>query len=161
MGPGVACVAAARKAVRSASVKKGILPTLTRSAGGFSLSPTILSPTTDTPRGWNEHGGELFAAGRYAEALASFERAITRSPLYVEAWINKANALYEAGQHEDALQASLRAIEVAPLFARTWLNKGAMENRMGRSALALASFREYLALGQGERRSSWRRRAAR
>ena len=123
---------------------------MTRSASGLSLSTGILAPSTDTPRAWNDHGGEHFAAGRYAEALASFERAIAGRPLYVEAWINKANALFEAGRHDDGLQAALRAIEVAPLFARTWFNKGAMENRMGRSALALASFREYLSLGLGE-----------
>jgi tetratricopeptide (TPR) repeat protein len=68
----------------------------------------------------------------------------------VEAWMNKANALFESGQREEGLQAALRAIEVSPVFARTWLNKGAMERRMGRSALALASFREYLRLGTSE-----------
>jgi tetratricopeptide (TPR) repeat protein len=105
---------------------------------------------SDTPRDWNDRGGKLFAAGRYPEALACFEGAIARSPLYVEAWVNKANALFESGQHDEGLQAALRAIEVAPLFARTWFNKGAMENRMGRSALALASFREFLSLGTSE-----------
>jgi tetratricopeptide (TPR) repeat protein len=64
--------------------------------------------------------------------------------------MNKANALYETGQREEGLQAALRAIEVSPRFARTWLNKGAMENRMGRTALALASFREYMSLGASE-----------
>jgi tetratricopeptide (TPR) repeat protein len=64
--------------------------------------------------------------------------------------MNKANALFETGQRDEGLQAALRAIEVAPRFARTWLNKGAMENRMGRHALALASFREYMSLGASE-----------
>ena len=114
-------------------------------------APTGPAPAgPDTPRDWNDRGGKLFAAGRYPEALACFEGAITRSPLYVEAWVNKANALFESGQREEGLQAALRAIEVAPLFARTWFNKGAMENRMGRSALALASFREFLSLATSE-----------
>jgi tetratricopeptide (TPR) repeat protein len=64
--------------------------------------------------------------------------------------MNKANALFESGAQEEGLQAALRAIEVMPLFPRTWLSKGGMENRMGRSALALASFREYLSLGESE-----------
>src|SRR4029450_9986724 len=108
------------------------------------------APAPPTPRDWNEKGGEHFAAGRYTDALSCFERALEKSPLYVEAWMNKANALFETGQSEEGLQAALRAIEVAPRFARTWLNKGAMENRMGREALALASFREYMSLGASE-----------
>ena len=74
----------------------------------FSRSVKSLTTTTDTPRGWNDHGGALFAAGRYAEALASFERAIVRSPLYVEAWVNKANTLFEAGERDAALPAGHR-----------------------------------------------------
>jgi len=107
-------------------------------------------PPPKSPQEWNEKGAEHFAAGRYSDALSCFERALEKGPLYVEAWMNKANALFETGQRDEGLQAALRAIEVSPRFARTWLNKGAMENRMGRHALALASFREYMSLGASE-----------
>jgi len=55
------------------------------------------------------------AAGRYAEAIAGFELAISRNPEYLPAYKNLLAACVETGRWTRALEAALKAEELHPL----------------------------------------------
>jgi tetratricopeptide (TPR) repeat protein len=83
--------------------------------------------------------GELGTHGRYAEALAAWERAIELDPKNAMAWINKGYTLNELGRPAEALAACDWAIELDLMVPVAWNNKGASLNKLGRYAEALAA----------------------
>ena len=63
-------------------------------------------------------GKLLFAAGRFTEALASFETATKLAPHDPDAWCSRAGTLRELGRLEESVEAAERALELTPRFSR-------------------------------------------
>ena len=69
--------------------------------------------------------GTVFAqAGRYAEAIAAFDRVILLAPTYAGAYFNKGNALFQMGRAEEAIAVYDQAIQLAPNVADAYAAKG-------------------------------------
>ncbi len=69
-------------------------------------------------------GNDQIAAGDYARAIASYDRAISLEPAYFEAWDRKADALNRAGELSEAQKAVDRSLEINPDYVRGWINRG-------------------------------------
>src|SRR5882724_12893470 len=63
----------------------------------LELYDTLLREVPDSPKLWNEHGIVLHQAGRTAEALASYRRAIEVDEKYALAWNNLGVVLAHTG----------------------------------------------------------------
>ncbi len=82
----------------------------------------------------------LTELGRYAEAIADFDRAISFKPDFAVALCNKGNALSLSQRHEAALAAYERALAIRPDNAQVLNNRGAALYAVQQYAAALASF---------------------
>jgi len=85
-------------------------------------------------------------AGRVAEAIASYRRAIELKPSFPQAYYNLAIALTEDGKADDAIAAYLQAIALNPKFPQALGNLGALFIDKGRFDEAIAVCRQAIAL---------------
>ncbi|MEZ5294470.1 MAG: winged helix-turn-helix domain-containing protein [Vicinamibacterales bacterium] len=74
-------------------------------AAGRALALDPLSPSSGTTLGYR-----LYYAGRYADAVREFDRALEGTPDYVSAWIGKAQALRALGRRAESRAALERAV---------------------------------------------------
>ena len=71
------------------------------------------------------NAGKLyFGAGRFAEALSSFEAATALAPDDSDAWSSRAGALRELGRLEESLEAARRALSLRDDFPEAAINLG-------------------------------------
>ncbi|MFM8291186.1 MAG: tetratricopeptide repeat protein, partial [Planctomycetia bacterium] len=84
------------------------------------------------------------AAGRHAEAVALFRRAVAEHPDDPKARLNLGVALKDTGATAEAEAAYRQALAMAPRFAAAHNNLGILLTESGRQAEALASFEEAL-----------------
>jgi Flp pilus assembly protein TadD len=110
----------------------------------------FFSTLVDTsPRSSLAHTGyadALTAAGRRAEALAEYERALAIAPGNWRAEYNRGNALLAGGDVAGAIAAYERALAIEPEFSKAIINLGAAESRRGNGAAAVAWLRRALVL---------------
>ena len=74
----------------------------------------------------NNRGVTLKEAGRLAEALASYDRALSLKPQYAEAHGNRGNALKELGRLDEALASYDAALGLKPDYAEAHFNLAAL-----------------------------------
>jgi tetratricopeptide (TPR) repeat protein len=118
-----------------------------RTAGG-QLSVSQAPPTSNVPRRLTRDtdlfaqpgAADLTNLGRYQEALAAAEQAITLQPGNASAWITKAFALINLGRYQEGLAAAERAITLQPDAAIAWYNKGTALYALERYEEALAAY---------------------
>jgi protein O-GlcNAc transferase len=79
-------------------------------------------------------------AGRLAEAILAFERALELEPNSPDVWSMLSNALREAGRHEHAVAAAREAVRRDPWHGQAHLNEGAALHCLGRLSDAAASY---------------------
>src|SRR5258707_13125485 len=113
--------------------------------GALALSEPPLHEVPDSPKLWNEHGIVLHQAGRTAEALASYRRAIEVDEKYALAWNNLGVVLAHTGDTEEAIEAFRRALQVRGTLAAARLNLALLLFHTRRFQLALEAFRQVLA----------------
>ncbi len=82
------------------------------------------------------------ARQEYAEALASFRKAIQLRTPYPEAYVNFAIVCNRAGDHELAIEACRRALAEAPDDSLARVHMGLAHQAMGRPAEARRAFEE-------------------
>ena len=92
--------------------------------------------------------------GRYEEALAVYEQAISLAPQDARNWYSKGVALGRLGRYEEALAAYEQAISLAPHDADNWRGKGASLWYLGRYEEALAAYEQAIRLAPQDA-SSW------
>lgn len=79
-----------------------------------------------------DEGLSHYKAGRYAEAIASFDRLIRLAPNYAGAYFNKGNALSVMGRYAEAVAVYDQAIRLAPNVADAYGAKGRALEALGR-----------------------------
>jgi tetratricopeptide (TPR) repeat protein len=94
---------------------------------------------------WANRGNALQELGRFADAVACYDRAIGLDREFAGAFSNRGNALRAMGRLEEALTSFERAVALNPSYARAWSNRGLVLLDSNRPAEALASFERALA----------------
>jgi hypothetical protein len=90
-------------------------------------------------------GFALAAAGRGAEAVRAYGRAIDLAPDYAEAYNNRGNLLGREGRDREALQDLDRAVALGPR-AEAYNNRGIVRAHLGDHASAVEDFDRAIAL---------------
>lgn len=80
----------------------------------------------DRPQTHNTIGLAHASQGRYADAVAAYDRAIELAPGYAKAWNNRGLALERSGDAESAMASYARAVELDPTLATAPNNIGAL-----------------------------------
>ena len=84
--------------------------------------------------------------GRYSQAIADMERAISQAGNDADLWNNLCLYQSNAGLNDRALLACERAIELNPRMANAYANKARAFERLGREPEAIDYYNRALAL---------------
>ncbi|HUR60405.1 MAG TPA: tetratricopeptide repeat protein, partial [Opitutaceae bacterium] len=101
------------------------------------------------PRAQFNAGVVLLDAGRVAEALPRFERALQLKPSYAEAHNSLGNALVQLGRTLEAFPHYAAAVRLKPDYARAWYNYGTARLQGGDAQASIPLFAEALRLEPG------------
>jgi tetratricopeptide (TPR) repeat protein len=85
-------------------------------------------------------------AGQYADALASYDKAVFIRPNNADAWLNRGVVLENLGQFSDAVDSYDKAIILQPAYAEAWYNRGIALRKLGRYADAISSYDKAIAI---------------
>lgn len=99
-------------------------------------------------------GRLLLAQQRFAEAQASFERALQISPDFIDASLGRIEALAAQGQRNKAIESLDELLEAHPEAARAWLLKGHLAAQSGDFAAASDAFGTAIEHGKSLDRDS-------
>jgi tetratricopeptide (TPR) repeat protein len=99
-----------------------------------------------TPAAHLSLGGALMALGRYAEAVASYEAALSLQPHLAEAYNNRGIALQQLQRSVEALESFDRALALQPESAEFHNNRGNVLRHLDRAREALVSYERALTL---------------
>ncbi|MCU0474813.1 MAG: tetratricopeptide repeat protein [Anaerolineae bacterium] len=103
---------------------------------------TELSP--DSPVVWARQGQVLRRLHRYADALASYERALGIDARYAWAWNGKGMSLYALERYAEAVQCYQNATHYAPDDPWFWYNYGEALLKLGDTDGARARYQSAL-----------------
>jgi tetratricopeptide (TPR) repeat protein len=96
----------------------------------------------------------LFILGRYEEAVASSDRAITINSEDDSAWDCRGNALFELGRYEEAVEAYDRVIAINSKDDSAWDCRGNALFELGRYEEAVEAYDRVIAINS-ENDSAW------
>jgi tetratricopeptide (TPR) repeat protein len=85
-------------------------------------------------------------AGQYADALASFDKAVFIRPNNADAWLERGVVLEYLGQYSQAVDSYDKAIVLQPAYAEAWYNRGIALRKLGRYADAISSYDKAIAI---------------
>ena len=100
----------------------------------------------DFPPLYLSRGLALFELGRFAEAIADYDRMVAMDPQNMQAYANQGDALQALGQFEEALARYAQAISIAPDCAETYSNRGLALHEIKRFEEALESYDQAIAI---------------
>ncbi|HIK46335.1 MAG TPA: tetratricopeptide repeat protein [Leptolyngbyaceae cyanobacterium M65_K2018_010] len=89
-----------------------------------------------------DQGEQLLAQGRYPDALASFDEALTAKPDYAPAYLGRCRALIGLKRPSEAIAACDDAIAYRNYFPEAVRSKGTAEEQQGRLQAALALYEQ-------------------
>lgn len=90
---------------------------------GHTVSVLALQAPKDAKKSY-EKGESLAAANKPAEALASFETAVTIYPQYADAWLGIGKIQWQMGQRDDAGAAFTKAMSLDSQMVGPWQELG-------------------------------------
>jgi len=108
-------------------------------AAGVRIAP-------DFPPLYLSHGLALFELGRFAEAIADYNRVVAMDPRNMQAYANQGDALQALGRFEEALARYAQAISIAPDCAETYSNRGLALHEIKQFEEALESYDQAIAI---------------
>lgn len=118
----------------------------------FELVPASVLATVQNPQPaptaevYNNQGVDLAEQGKFAEAIAAFNRAIQIFPDYENAYNNLGLALGSQNKFSEAVAAFNRAIKINPKNFETYNNLGIALGSQGKLAEAIAAFNRAIQL---------------
>lgn len=127
-----------------------VTPAVARVAAEKPVNPprrpsTPAATVEPDPRKLLASADRKYAAGRYAEAIADYRRAIAQKPTPA-AHVALARALYDAHRSADALQELDGVLSESPRDASAWLLRGDIHQGEGRPAEAREAYQRFLEL---------------
>jgi predicted O-linked N-acetylglucosamine transferase (SPINDLY family) len=96
--------------------------------------------------GWNALGFVLKLQGRFPEALACHEKAVTLKPDFVEGWTHYGLTLGLLGRNHDALARYERALEIRPSYPGAMAGRAEALHKVYRMDEAIAEYDALLKL---------------
>ena len=124
------------------------------SAGTSPHQPKTLSTASD----WLVQCNTLYTLGRYEEALASCDQAISLQPDLAAAWFSRGALLHNnLERYEEALVSHEQAITLEPYGAKAWFNRSNTLHTLGCYEEALASCDQAISL-QPDLATAWTNR---
>jgi tetratricopeptide (TPR) repeat protein len=84
--------------------------------------------------------------GRYEEAAASCDKALSINPNFADAWVMRGVALGKLGQYSEVLTSSDKALTINPNSVEAWNNRGSALDDLGRYEEAVASYDKALTI---------------
>ncbi len=115
----------------------------------LTLWQTVVDRWPHSPRGHTYLGGGLSSAGRTAEAIAHYERALDLRRDFPPAHNNLGATLAKLGRSAEAIAHYEEALRLAPGYAEAHSNLGASFVAAGRAAEAIPKLEEALRLQPG------------
>jgi len=117
-------------------------------AGCILLLLLLVLPVTaaDLADQYYGDGINFSTIGRYADAVAAYDKAVFIRPGNADAWSNRGVALENLGQYSEAVSSYDKAVTLQPGYADAWYNRGVAFRKMGRYADAVASYDKALAI---------------
>jgi tetratricopeptide (TPR) repeat protein len=88
----------------------------------------------------------LSRAGKFADALTSYDKAVFIRPNNADAWVERGVALENLGRYSDAVDSYDKAIILQPSYAEAWYNRGIALRKLGRYADAISSYDKAIAI---------------
>ena len=110
----------------------------------------LLLLTPDTARGLGRIAAPFCEQGRFADALASSDRAIALKPGHALAWLNRGIALQMLGRFDQALESFDQALALMPRHVAAWRGRASALVGLERIADAVASFDKALEIMPGD-----------
>lgn len=92
--------------------------------GLLAWGQTWAQADAKNPLAWFVQGRALGELGRFAEAIAAYQRNLRFAPGDVYARNNLGNAYRDSGRPREAMQAYRAAVETAPDYIQAWHNLG-------------------------------------
>jgi tetratricopeptide (TPR) repeat protein len=123
-------------------------------ASATALYEQLVRENANSPKLWNERGVALHQAGRAADALESYQRAVALDPRYALALNNLGVARFHAGRDDLAVEAFRDALTVEPAFVKARLNLALLLLKRKELTLCLEAFRQVLRL-EAEHPVAW------
>ena len=93
-----------------------------------------------------ERGVRRMQKGRFAEAVAEFERAVEQNPSDEKSWRHLSAAYFQMGRHADAEGPARKSVELAPHDAAVHCNLGVVQRKQGKWSEARESLLQSLRL---------------
>ncbi len=108
----------------------------------------MFSPVAAADLGEQYYGdGVNFShAGKYADALTAYDKAVFIRPNNADAWLERGVALENLGRYSDAVDSYDKAIALQPAYAEAWYNRGIALRKLGRYADAITSYDKAIAI---------------
>ncbi|MFH2201577.1 MAG: tetratricopeptide repeat protein [Elusimicrobiota bacterium] len=94
-------------------------------------------------------GDRHFEAGRYAEAIKLYRKALELDPADADTRNDLGLALHYTGRSEEAVKELVEATETEPSFKNAWLSLGFVLTSLGRNEEARPALRHVIELAPG------------
>ena len=91
-----------------------------------------------------KQGDNFFMEGRYAEAIASYEKALKIHPEMADTWNNRGVVLTKLQKYDDAIASYDRALQVRPEYPDAWNNRGVCLLELQQYQEAIVSYEQAI-----------------
>jgi tetratricopeptide (TPR) repeat protein len=112
----------------------------------LELFDVVLVEDKSDVNAWSWRGNSLHNLGKYEEAIASYERAISIKPDREEVWSWRGNSLHNLGKYEEAIASYERAISIKPDREEVWSWRGNSLHNLGKYEEAIASYERAISI---------------
>ncbi len=99
-----------------------------------------------TAEEWNQRGETHHTMGRYEDAVAAFDQAVSLDPDYCEAWKNRGLSLALLGRTDESGESFARAITLNPSDSGIFYYQALSRNSSGNRSAAMESLDAAIAL---------------
>ncbi len=105
----------------------------------------------ETPEGLASLGDQYFEAGRFKEAIETYEKAIEKNPDDVDSYNDMGLSFYYMGRSEAAVETLKKGAEVDPSFQRIRLSLGFVLASSGKMEESVAALQKAVDMGPDSR----------
>ena len=110
----------------------------------LSNSAAVAPAAGESAISWNNRGVDFYGSGKYAAAIAAYDRAIKLNPRYTDAYSNRGVAYDAMNQPERAVMDYSKAVQLNPSATACYVNRGLAYTDLARFNDAIADWNVVL-----------------